>query len=397
MRLVHLSDLHLGFRQYQRLTSAGINQREADVAKAFRNAIDKTIELAPQIVVVAGDVFHNVRPTNPAVLVAFSQFSRLRTHLPDAKIVIVAGNHDTPRTAETGCILRLFEALDIAVVDAAPERFTFPELELSILAVPDVPGSRPALVPDAAFRHNVLLLHGEVEGVIPEQARATDRASVAISHEELGAAQWSYVALGHYHVYREVAPNAYYSGSIDYTSANAWGELAEAREAGIGGKGIIERDLVTGAHRFHPLPLVRRWVDLTPLSARGLSAAELDAAIRRCIDECEGGIDEQVVRLLARDVPRHIARDLDQKALREYRRRALHFHLDTRRPEVIRLHGHGSPGRRPSLRDVVRDKLRARIIESDLSRDALVDLGIHYLDVVDRAEVALHPVNEGVT
>jgi hypothetical protein len=397
VRLVHLSDLHLGFRQYQRLTPAGINQREADVAKAFRNAIDKTIELAPQVVVVAGDVFHNVRPTNPAVLVAFGQFSRLRSHLPEAKIVIVAGNHDTPRTAETGCILRLFEALDIRVVDAAAERFSFPELELSVLAVPDVPGARPALAPDASFRHNVLLLHGEVEGVIPEQARATDRASVAISHEELGAPRWSYVALGHYHVYREVAPNAYYSGSIDYTSANAWGELAEEREAGIGGKGIIEHDLATGEHRFHRLPTVRRWVDLAPLSARGLSSAELDAQIRRSIDECDGGIDEQVVRLLARDVPRHIARDLDQKALREYRRRALHFHLDTRRPDVIRLHGHGAPGRRPSLRDVVRDKLRGRIIESDLSREALVDLGIRYLDEVEKAEIALHPVNEGAT
>ena len=397
MRLVHLSDLHLGFRQYQRLTATGFNQREVDVARAFGNAIDRTIALAPQVVVIAGDVFHNVRPTNPAVLVAFGQFRRLREALPEAKVVVVAGNHDTPRTAETGCILRLFEALDVVVVDAKAERFSFPELDLSILAVPDVPGARPALVPDDKFRHNVLLLHGEVEGVIPEQARVTDRASVAISHEELGAARWSYVALGHYHVYREVAPNAFYSGSIDYTSANAWGELAEEREAGIAGKGIVEHDLATGEHRFHPLPSVRRWIDLDALSARGLSAAELDAQIRRSVEECDGGIDDQVVRLLARDVPRHIARDLDQKALRDFRRRALHFHLDTRRPEVIRLHGHGAPGRRPSLRDVVRDKLRARTIESDLSREALVDLGIRYLDDVEKAEIALHPVNEGAT
>ena len=69
-------------------------------------------------------------------------------------------------------------------------------------------------------------------------------------------------------------------------------------------------------------------------------------------------------------MPRHIARELDQRALREYRRRALHFHLDTRRPEMIRTHGHGAPGRRPSLRDIVRDKLRSRIMESELSREA---------------------------
>ena len=120
MRLVHLSDLHLGFRQYQRLTATGFNQREVDVARAFGNAIDRTIALAPQVVVIAGDVFHNVRPTNPAVLVAFGQFRRLREALPETKVVVVAGNHDTPRTAETGCILRLFEALDVTVVSGMP-------------------------------------------------------------------------------------------------------------------------------------------------------------------------------------------------------------------------------------------------------------------------------------
>ena len=60
---------------------------------------------------------------------------------------------------------------------------------------------------------------------------------MAISHKELGAENWDYVALGHYHVYRSVAPNAFYSGSLDYTSTNPWGELAEERELGIQGKG----------------------------------------------------------------------------------------------------------------------------------------------------------------
>jgi DNA repair exonuclease SbcCD nuclease subunit len=64
MRLVHLSDLHLGFRQYQRLTPTGVNQREADVALAFRRAVDRTVELRPDLVLVAGDVFHTcARPT----------------------------------------------------------------------------------------------------------------------------------------------------------------------------------------------------------------------------------------------------------------------------------------------------------------------------------------------
>src|ERR1700748_3058109 len=102
MRLTHLSDLHLGYRQYQRLTPGGINQREADVAATFRTAIDRVIALRPDAIVVAGEIFHSVRPTNQAILHAFLQFSRLRRELPQAAIVLVAGNHDIPRTAETG-------------------------------------------------------------------------------------------------------------------------------------------------------------------------------------------------------------------------------------------------------------------------------------------------------
>jgi len=68
VRLLHLSDLHLGFRQFQRTTPAGINQREWDVAQSFTRAIDRVIELRPDLVLIAGDVFHTVRPTNPAIL-----------------------------------------------------------------------------------------------------------------------------------------------------------------------------------------------------------------------------------------------------------------------------------------------------------------------------------------
>src|SRR4051812_34684090 len=147
MRLIHLSDIHLGFRQYQRQTPTGINQREADVANSLRRVIDTVIELRPDLVLIGGDVFHTVRPTNPAILHAFQQFSRLMQMLPDSRVVMVAGNHDTPRTAETGCILRLFTPLGITVVEGEVKSVSIPELDLVILAVPDMPGTRPLLEP----------------------------------------------------------------------------------------------------------------------------------------------------------------------------------------------------------------------------------------------------------
>ncbi|HEX5632837.1 MAG TPA: metallophosphoesterase, partial [Gemmatimonadales bacterium] len=98
VKLAHLADPHLGIRQYHRQTATGINQREADVANAFRAAIDGVVAARPDAVVIAGDLFHAVRPTNAAIVFAFRQFQRLREALPRAPIILIAGNHDTPRS-----------------------------------------------------------------------------------------------------------------------------------------------------------------------------------------------------------------------------------------------------------------------------------------------------------
>jgi DNA repair exonuclease SbcCD nuclease subunit len=386
MRLIHLSDLHLGFRQYQRTTPSGINQREADIALVFRQTIDRIIELAPDIVIIAGDVFHNVRPSNPAILHAFAQFSRLTQALPNVIVVMLAGNHDTPRAVETGCILRLFAPLGIHVVDSREQRLTFVDSSLAILAVPDVSGPRVALEPDPAFRYNILALHGEIAGVVTRPWADSERAALAIPPEDLGIERWSYVALGHWHVFKQLAPHAYYSGAMEYASLNIWGELQEEEAAKLRGKRMIEFDLATGKRTLHKLPLARPIVDLPLIRARTMTAAEIDVQIRANVDSCKGGIDDKIVRQLIFDIPRHVARDLDHKALREYKRRALHFHLDPRRPDVARASLTSPSGRRASLADVVRDKLWSRQISPDVDRDALVALGLQYLASADAAE-----------
>ena len=136
MKLAHLADLHLGFRQYDRQTPRGGNQREADVAEAFRRAVDDLLVQRPDLIVFAGDIFHSVRPTNPAILFLFQQLHRLRTGLPDAPIVMIAGEHDTPRSVETGTILRLYEALGVEVVVDRASYLTFAKLDCSVFAAP---------------------------------------------------------------------------------------------------------------------------------------------------------------------------------------------------------------------------------------------------------------------
>lgn len=372
MRLVHLADLHLGFRQFQRVAKSGINVREADVARAFRDAIDRAIGLAPELVVVAGDVFHGSRPPNNAIVHALREFARLTTNLPNTPIVIVAGNHDATRTIDTGNILPAFETLGIHVASFGARRLIFPDLELAVLAVPDVFGVRPQIEPDIAQRYNVLVLHGEVEYVAPDA----------------GTHPWDYVALGHYHVHREVAPRAYYSGSIDYTSSNVWGELAEEQTAGVPGKGLIEYDLDQRRCSFHQLPAPRGFVELPAIDARDKTPAEIDAVIRGAVDACPGGIEQKVVRLTIRDIPRAVACALDQRTIRSYRNRALNFLLVMEKPVEVSAGGVARPVRqRLSLSEIVRESIAKRALPGDMDRNALAELALKFLDRAETRDV----------
>jgi DNA repair protein SbcD/Mre11 len=384
MRIAHLADLHLGFRQYQRVSSSGNNQREADVALTVRRAIDAVIVAAPDLVLIAGDVFHQVRPSNPMILYALRELTRLKNAMGQTPIVMIAGNHDLPRAAETGCILGLFRSIGITVIEHAPERLRFPALDLAVFAIPDQLGQPlPALTTDPDARWNVLLLHGEVAGVLPDRAMMVDRTPSEVTINELKRAEWDYVALGHYHVHRQVADTAWYAGSLDYVSSNAWGELAEQRQHNVPGKGFVVHDLATRAHTFVQVRTDRRFIDLEPIDAHELGPDAVDALIADRIQQLPGGLDDAVVRLVVREIPRHVARDLDHKAIRDYKKRALHFQLDTRKPELVRARmASGAGGVRPSLAMLVRDKLHSRALTSDIDRDSFVALGMEYLQRV---------------
>lgn len=387
VKIAHLADLHLGFRQYHRQTPNGLNQREADVANAFRRAVDQVIVARPDVVIVAGDLFHAVRPTNHSILFAFHQLHRLREALPEAPLVVIAGNHDTPRSTETGSILGLFETLGADVAADEPRRLSYPSLGLSVLAVPHmalIRPEQPALRPEGPEPHQVLVLHGEVEGLFPSDRTAVEYGGALLSREELALGGWSYVALGHYHVQREVSSRVWYSGALDYVSPNPWGELADEKAQNIPGKGWLLVDLPSGAVERRMVPLARRVLDLPPIDGAGRTALELDQALAAQLADIPGGLTDQVVRQVLRNVPRHVGREMNHAALRGYKADALHFQLDLRRPESQREVGVGAPGRRQTLPEIVQDYLARRILPGDLDREAFVRTGHDLMAEVER-------------
>jgi hypothetical protein len=395
MKLAHLADLHLGFRQFDRQTPKGTNQREADVAEAFRRAVDDLLEQKPQLIVIAGDIFHSVRPTNAAILFCFRQLQRLRSGLPDTPVVAIAGEHDTPRSTETGTILRLYEALGIDLAVEEPRRIVFPKLDCAVLAVPHQALSqadRPALRPEPGGPTlNVLLVHG-VHGGLGEERGTVEYGGAELSRELLAPEKWDYIALGHYHTAQSIAANAWYAGSLEYLPPNPWGQLqdeaAQPKKKDRAGKGYLLVELPGARVSFRSIAPARRHIDLPPIQGAGLNAKELDAQIAERINASKPPIDDQIVRLLVWDVDRAVARDLDHAAIRAYKARALNLHLDVRRPRTQRLSGlTGATGvRRQTLPETLREFLGRRPLDAELNRETFVKLGVEYLEAAARAD-----------
>jgi DNA repair exonuclease SbcCD nuclease subunit len=86
MKFAHLSDTHLGYRQY------GLYEREEDFYAVFRDIIDKIIEERADFVIHSGDLFEAPRPSPNSLLVF--QEALLKLNEANIPIYAIAGNHD---------------------------------------------------------------------------------------------------------------------------------------------------------------------------------------------------------------------------------------------------------------------------------------------------------------
>jgi DNA repair exonuclease SbcCD nuclease subunit len=397
MKLVHAADLHLGYRAYHRTNPHGINIRESDVARAFRETLDRVAEIQPQLFLIAGDIFHTVRPSNAAIADAFRQFSRFCSGAPETQVVIVAGNHDSPKAAEIGSILRLFDEIDgVHVVHHEGKRLHFPELDAAVLSLPHselISETRLAIEPDDSVDHNILLAHAEVDD--QRLKLLMDFGAAKLSSDAIDADQWSYVGLGHYHVRSRLARNMYYAGAIERTSLNIWAEADNARDEkedtwreAAWGKGFIELDLESGKPEFHVLESPRPVIDLDPIFEGEREPEELNEAIETSLAGVPGGIEGKIVRLRIFNIPRDVYRELDHRKIRDYRTQALHFHLDARPPDVKRLRGSGAPVKPMTLEEELREYFTRHFKPEALAldRDALIELGLRFLLQAEEAE-----------
>lgn len=317
MRFVHIADTHIGYAAYNASDpETGRNQREVDIEQAFRQAVDKILDIRPEFVLHSGDLFHTVRPSNRALAFAMEQISRIT----DAGIpfMVIAGNHSAPRLRETGSVFRIISRIK-GVHAFYRERYERMELgDMLIHALPHVHGGERFLAelskmePQRSYQYNIAMIHSGVEG-LKAFRYSTNEANEDLMDINQLREGFDYVAFGHYHEFKRLKERAYYSGSTERLTFSDVGQK----------KGFIEVITEPFTVKFHELK-IRPMIELEPIDARGKSASRIISEMEeRMGDEMEGAI----VRLVIRNIADSEYRSIDSRRIKRMGKNALHLEI----------------------------------------------------------------------
>jgi DNA repair exonuclease SbcCD nuclease subunit len=309
MRILHFSDTHLGFQAFDRVNAEGINAREQDVYDAFERTVERMLEKRPDLVVHSGDFFHRPSPSNRALTFGLEQLRRFcDAGIP---VVLIAGNHETPKTIYNSPILRALRNLNgiYPIFGDTSDRFDFGSVVVH--GVPHINDARllhtalERLVPDPR-KFNLLLLHTSL-GKRYLMDEYGETVFPAAFESQLDGFQ--YIALGHWHNMQQVEqhPNAWYAGSTERLSDT---------EAGTA-KGFLSLDLSGGGSPdpvFEVIP-TRPWIKWELNRCNELSVAEIDAELLRLAGEHD--IKDTIISLYFNDIRPEQAIELNNLRLKQ--------------------------------------------------------------------------------
>ena len=315
MKIIHLADTHLGFSAYNRVDNKGNNLREEKIYKGFELAIDRIIEEHPDVVIHAGDVFHQVRPRIKPLFIFKCQLEKLVAK--GIPVIIISGNHDAPKSQATISPFTLFEGMkDVFIV----HRYRYEKIQLDDYSFHCIPFCQN--VEDYKKRFDeiqckdkdVLVMHGLIESLRDKRLNTVGEHELS---ESFLRKDFTYIALGHYHGRAQIASNAWYSGSIEYFR---FSDIYDEK------KGMLSVDL--DQDPIDPRPIFIN--DITRMKQYSiecdrLSAEEIMSELQsKCNNE---GIEDNIVRVKLDNISRSTFRNLNRSQINKFRSDALYFEL----------------------------------------------------------------------
>ena len=298
MKLIHCADIHLDSRMTAYLPPEKAKERRQEILGTFLRMIDYAAEHDVHHVLIAGDLFDD---GNITALTRNAVISAIGAH-PDIFFYYLRGNHDAEGLQESAdtapANLRLFGDTwtSYALDGEESKRIVLTGAELS-------PENREilwnSLYPDP--RHvNLVMLHGALE-----EYDSRDGAD-AIPLGRLRGRGIDYLALGHYHGYRE--------GQLDRRGRYCYAGCLEGRgfdECGDHGFVLLDIDDETYRISAEFVPFAKRTLLELPVDVSGLdTSAQMTEKIR---EELEGRADSsQLVKVvLTGEVPVECEKDTD--------------------------------------------------------------------------------------
>ncbi len=384
LTVAHMSDTHLGYRSLSRQDpKTGVNQREVDVYRAFAQAMDAIQLASPEIILITGDLFDKKIPSIWSLGRAFRVLRVVQEKRKGKPLILLGGNHDTPRMRESGAVFPLFEEIPgVKAVYGKPDIVPLPELNTAVTCVPAAGAIRVAeenyqLEPLEGFRYNILAVHGMLQGMT-----AYEYSPFFLPRSRVIDERWDYIALGDYHDFHKVSHNAAYAGATEFTTTNIWNERREKGWLWV----VIEKGKVPLIrHRTVP---TRRVTQLSDLDAD--QCQSVDEVVERVLADAEQeNVSEALVRVRIASVP-YSERARVQKAILQSLADAFHVHVEFRvaqRVTVSAVDASTGAGNVQSIEE------RWRLFVEERKQELPGDVSA--AEVVERGLQALSAVSEG--
>ena len=312
MKIVHFSDTHLGYNDLDILNEKNINQREADFYDAFTQVVQQIQKITPDYIIHTGDLFHRSSPSNRAITFALEQFKILNAlNIP---IVMIAGNHSTPRTNLSSPILKIFDSFENVHVAYNQEYKSIEFKDVVFHTLPHMNDDTKALSQIELCetninenKKNIMMLHCSVGACY---LMAEFGEWVYPSDKEYIFPKMDYVALGHWHGFGKVGKheNVYYAGSTERTSLN------DKRNS----KGFIVLDLNKSLHVEY------REINIRPIRTFEIDCEEFESSVESLHVQ---DIKDALVEVKLKNLSALMSMDIQTNDIKNLFKKALHVSI----------------------------------------------------------------------
>ncbi len=321
MKILHVSDTHLGYSAYRQMTTDNINQREIDNYNSFQKIIDYAIKSKTDLVIHSGDLFDSVRPNNRAITFSLRQILRLsRSNIP---FLIISGNHEQPRLKETGHIFSIFDHIEnvypIYNLKYEKHNFNIENNKISIHAIPQTLTREKFIYYlnkikiNESSDFNILTLHGCIKGI--KEFSMNEFNELIIPDKYLNN-NFDYIALGHYHKHTKISDNCQYAGSTEHFS------FSEAKDD----KGFIEITIDKKNFNIKFIKIENRTIiDFDPIICENLNLDQIMGSIIFKINSINP--KNKIFRIKLEKIPTAIYRGIDFEKIKNLSKYATHYEI----------------------------------------------------------------------